>query len=84
MMILAIILYFVCATGATVALVAEAGVRGPRAVASYVTASDFGSFAGPILGWSMPQLALPIEWIFILGGCLYGVAGCVAFLTFEK
>lgn len=84
LMILAIILYFVCATGATVALVAEAGVRGPRAVASYVTASDFGSFAGPILGWSMPQLALPIEWIFILGGCLYGVAGCVAFLTFEK
>lgn len=80
----AIIFYFACATGATVALVAEAGSRGPRVVASYVTASDFGSFAGPILGWSMPQLALPVEFIFILGGCLYAVAGCVVFLMFEE
>jgi MFS family permease len=83
-LILAILLYFVFATGATIALVAEAGVRGPRAVASYVTAADFGSFAGPLLGWLMPQLALPIELIFVMGGCLYAVAGCVAFLTFKK
>jgi len=83
-LVLAILLYFVCATGATVALVAEAGVRGPRAVASYVTASDFGSFTGPILGWSIPQWALPTELIFAAGAVLYGLAGLVALVTFAR
>ena len=83
-LVLAILLYFICATGATVALVAEAGLRGPRAVAAYVTAADFGSFVGPILGWLMPQWELPTELIFLFGGCLYGAAGLVAFFTFDR
>lgn len=83
-LMLAILLYFLFATGATIALVAEAGIRGPRAVASYVTAADFGSFAGPLIGWLMPQFALPTWFIFVLGAGLYCIAGVVAFTCFEK
>ena len=83
-LVLAILFYFLFATGATIALVAEAGVRGPRAVASYVTAADFGSFAGPLIGWLMPQFALPTGLIFIFGAGLYCVAGLVAFICFER
>ena len=83
-LVLGILLYFVCATGAWVTLVAEAGVRGPRAVAAFVTASDFGSFAGPLIGWLMPQWNLPTELIFAIGGVLYGIASWVAFYTFAR
>jgi len=82
--VLAILLFFLFATGATIALTAEAGVRGSRAVASYVTAADFGSFAGPLIGWLMPQFALPTWLIFAVGAGLYGVAGLVVFTRFER
>ena len=69
-----VLLFFICATGSNVALVAEAGTRGSRAVASYVTAVDLGACLGPIVGWMMPQLELPTGWIFLSGALCYGVA----------
>ena len=75
---LALLLFFFCATGAVVALSAEAGIRGPRAVATYATALDAGSCAGPLLAWTMPEFALPTEWIFSLGAAFYMAAGGVA------
>ena len=76
-LIFGIPVFFVGATGATMALVAEAGVRGPRAVAWYVTAADLGSASGPVLGWMVPQWGLPAELIFAIGGGLYALAGLV-------
>ena len=75
---LALLLFYFCATGAVVALSAEAGIRGPRAVATYATALDAGSCAGPLLAWTMPEFALPTEWIFSLVAAFYMAAGGVA------
>jgi len=75
---LALLLFFFCATGAVVALSAEAGVRGSRAVATYATALDAGSCVGPLLAWTMPEFAWPTEWIFALGAGFYVAAGGVA------
>ena len=65
-------------------MVAEAGARGPRAVASYVTTSDAGACVGPLLAWTMPELDLPTELIFVLGGVFYAVAGVVAGSSFDR
>tara|TARA_B100001250_G_C19815928_1_gene798389 strand:+ start:2606 stop:3757 length:1152 start_codon:yes stop_codon:yes gene_type:complete len=73
-----IILFFVCATGASVALVAEAGLRGATAVASYVTAVDLGACAGPLAGWMMPQFGFPVGWIFYGGSIAYGIAAFIS------
>lgn len=75
--VLCVLLFFVCATGAHVSLVAEVGARGPRAVASYVTASDLGACAGPIAGWMLLQWGLPTMWIFVVGALCYGVTAVV-------
>ena len=80
----AILLFFFCATGAGVVLSAEAGARGSRAVASYATAMDAGSCVGPLLAWSVPEFELPTEWIFVLGGVFYVVAGGVAAFSFGR
>lgn len=77
-MIAAVLLFYLCATGVAVTLNAEAGIGGPRAVASYVTASDFGSAVGPNLGWLALQLDAGVGSVFVLGGVLYAVAGVVA------
>lgn len=79
LLVLAIPLYFIFAMGTSITLTTEAGVRGPGALASYVTASDLGSFAGPLLGWSVPQFGLPTRTIFVAAAVLYCVAGLVAY-----
>ena len=76
-----IILFFVCATGASVAMVAEAGLRGATAVASYVTAVDLGACAGPLAGWMMPQFGFPVGWIFFGGSLVYGISAIICFAT---
>ncbi|MDA0746709.1 MAG: MFS transporter [bacterium] len=82
-MIVMVLLFFICGVGATVVMFSEAGTRGPRAVATYVTASDFGSAAGPMLGWTTLQFALPSSLIFIIGGTFYALASLVAHKTFH-
>lgn len=76
-----IIVFFICATGASVAMVAEAGLRGATAVASYVTAVDLGACAGPLAGWMMPQFGFPIGWIFYGGSVVYAVSAIVCATT---
>ena len=73
-----VLVLFVCGGGATVALTAEAGSRGSRAVASYSTASDFGSAVGPILGWSTQQVVVSSDLILYLGSGLYLIGALVA------
>ena len=67
-----VLTFFLCAVGVTVVLMAEAGSRGPKTVASYVTAADVGSAVGPILGWSAAQAAMSTDAIFWIGAGLYG------------
>ena len=79
----AVVLFFLCTTGVGVVLTAEAGVRGSRAVASYATATDAGACIGPVLAWSMPELALPTAWIFVVGALCYTIAGATGALSFD-
>ena len=80
----AVLLFFFCGTGAGIVLSAEAGSRGSRAVATYATATDAGSCMGPLLAWTLPELSLPTQLIFVLGGVFYLVAGGVAARSFGR
>ena len=77
-MILAVLVFFFCAVGATVTLMTEAGSRGSRTVARFVTASDLGSAVGPVLGWSTQQLDLSTALILQIGSGLYAVGAILA------
>ena len=65
---------FFCGTFLGVLLTAWAGLEGPRTVAAYVTAQDFGSALGPLAGWTFVQFALPPNLIFLAGAGAYGLA----------
>ncbi|MDA0336327.1 MAG: MFS transporter [bacterium] len=80
-MIAAILAFYVTATGVAVVLQAEAGNGGSRAVASYVTASDFGSAAGPNLGWLVLQIGGAEGTVFLLGAIFYALAGIAAWTS---
>jgi MFS family permease len=82
-MVLAILAFYVTATGVAVVLQAEAGSGGSRRVASYVTASDFGSAAGPNLGWLLLQLGGAEGGVFLLGAGVYALAGIAAWYTLD-
>ncbi|MAF12714.1 hypothetical protein CMK11_19875 [Candidatus Poribacteria bacterium] len=73
-----VLVFFVCGTATNVTVLAEAVRRGPRVTASYVTASDMGAAAGPLLGWAAPEIGLPSSAVFLAGGALYAVAALVA------
>jgi MFS family permease len=76
--------FFLCAVGVTTALMAEAGSRGPRAVAFYVTAADVGSAVGPLVGWSTQQAGLTTETIFWVAAALYGAGVAGSRRAFRK
>ena len=78
LLIVMVLLFFVCGVGATVVMFSEVGTRGPRAVATYVTAYDLGSAAGPLLGWMTQQIYLPTETILFMGAGLYALAALLA------
>lgn len=82
LLILCVVVFFLCGVGATVIMHAEAGTRGPRSVAGYVTASDLGSATGPMLGWMTQQVHLPSDWIFLIGGGIYAIGALV--ITSQK
>jgi predicted MFS family arabinose efflux permease len=73
-----VLAFFLCGAATNVTVLAEAVRRGPRVTASYVTASDMGAAAGPLLGWAAPHFGLPSSAVFMLGGALYAVAAVVS------
>ena len=81
-LVLSVLLFFVCGTGAAVVTISEASTRGPRAVASYVTAADLGSAAGPVIGWMTQQASLSSDLIFAVGAGMYALAMLAAPRTF--
>lgn len=72
-----VVAFFLCGVGATVVMTAESGLRGSRAVAGYVTASDFGSAIGPMLGWMTQQMSLSSDSIFLMGSGMYAIGAAV-------
>jgi MFS family permease len=77
-MIGGVLIIFFCGTLLGTLLSAWAGQQGTRYVASYVTAFDFGSGLGPLLGWTIVEFGLPINFIFFIGATFYGLAAFVS------
>lgn len=70
-MITGVVIVFLCGSLLGTLISALAGQQGPRAVASYATAFDFGSALGPLIGWNIVQFGLPTNLIFITGAVFY-------------
>lgn len=65
---------FVCGTCLMVVFNAEAGRRGSRVNAAYVSSIDFGAAVGPMIGWYMIALIPSPTMIFAVGAALYAIA----------
>ena len=81
-LIFLIFVFFICSTAQMTLLSAQAGESGPRSVASYATAMDFGMSIGPLIAWGIAQFGLPTSFIFISGGVIYGIGSVIAVKTF--
>jgi MFS family permease len=68
-----VVLLFLCGTLLGVLLTSWAGQKGGRTVSVLVTANDFGSGMGPLIGWGMAQFALAPGWILAVGAAVYGL-----------
>ena len=83
LLVLCVIVFFLCGVGVTVVMTTEAGMRGSRSVAGYVTASDFGAATGPMLGWMTQQVQLSTDWIFLIGSGMYAIGALVVITRFK-
>jgi len=83
-LVVVIMLYFICATALYTALYAQSGQNGPRSVAAFATAIDFGMSVGPLIGWGIAQLMLPLSTIFFTGSAVYAVGAVVAFKSLSR
>jgi len=72
------LIFFICGTTLYTLLSALAGERGTRSVASLATAMDFGLSVGPLIGWSIAQLGIPLSFIFISSGSVYMVSAIIS------
>ncbi len=70
----AVLLFFVATVACKIALVAQAGVSGPRSFAQFVSAADLGAATGPIVGWLAIERVGSPEAVFLLGAALYLIA----------
>jgi len=66
-----VLMLFCCETLLDILITARAGQQGARFVASYVTAHDFGSALGPLIGWSIVQFDLTTGLIFFAAAVFY-------------
>ncbi len=82
LLIFLIFVFFICSSALMTLLSAQAGQYGPRSVASYATAMDFGMSIGPLIAWGIAQFGLPTSFIFISGGVIYGIGSVIAVKTF--
>ena len=73
-MIGGVLVVFFCGTLLGITISARAGQQGAKAVASYATAFDLGSALGPLIGWTIAQVCLPTNLIFITGAIFYALA----------
>ena len=77
-------MFFICGTTLYTLLVAQAGLAGPRSLASFLTANDLGMSLGPLIGWSIAQWGLPTNFIFITGGVFYSIGMVISFYGPKK
>ncbi|MDP6125893.1 MAG: hypothetical protein QGH20_09090, partial [Candidatus Latescibacteria bacterium] len=62
---------FLCGMALRVLVASEGVERGGGGVMAFATGTDVGTATGPLLGWAMQQVSLPIPYIFVLGAVVY-------------
>lgn len=80
----AILWFFASGTALQVALAGEASRHGSGYYARFATAGDLGAATGPLIGWSVLQLALPTTAVFGSGAALYAAGFIAALLAFRR
>lgn len=79
-----VIVFFICGTALQAGIAGTVGKRGPGAFARYVTAADFGSAVGPVVGWVV------LDWLDVttvgltMGGVCYLVGAAIAWQFIES
>ena len=79
-----ILLFFGCGVSLTAGIAAEAGKRGPKAIALYASALDLGAAVGPILGWGILDFTSSPGIIFVAGGILFSIAALFSWRSFKR
>jgi len=82
-LIIFLLLYFISGTSLAAGIAAEAGRRGPRTIALYATALDFGAAIGPVLSWGILGLIFIPELIFTISGFFYLIAAVISWRSFQ-
>jgi len=77
-LIAAVVLFFVSGTALGAGLIGDAGKRGSRVLANYVTANDLGAASGPLLGWAALGLFDERRVGLAIGAGLYAVSALAA------
>lgn len=80
LLVVAVLVFSLCDATLRILIVAEAGSRGARTVASYATAADLGAAVGPLIGWGL----LPTNMIFVAGGIFYGIGALFSVRMFSN
>jgi MFS family permease len=83
-LIISILLYFISGTSLAAGIAAEAGRRGPRTIALYASALDFGAAIGPVLSWAMLGFIFKPGLVFAIGGILYTIAMIISWRSFKN
>jgi len=84
LMIVVVLMFLIMALTLEVALLAEAGRKGAKAIASYVTAIDIGAATGPLVGWTILQFLSKSVIMFVLGSALFAVGAGIAYIVLRK
>ena len=79
LLIFCLLIFFLCEITLYPLLTALASQYGTRAVASFVTAVDFGMASGPLIGWSIGQAGIHAKYILIVGGIIYVSCAIISF-----
>ena len=80
----AVIAFFLAATAAVVSLTTEAGLSGSKEYARYVTVTDIGAAAGPLLGWIGIDMISGASVSFFVGGALYAAAAALSLIGWRR
>ncbi len=83
-LVVLVLVFFICTTALVLTLAAVAGMRGARAVASFVTATDVGSATGPLVGWTILHFIPASVVMFVIGGALFALAALVSYLVVRR
>lgn len=78
--LLSLLVFFICETTLTIALIAESGRLGSKQYAHLATAMDMGAAVGPLISWTAIEIISDPLMIFALCSILYAIGMIFSFM----